>query len=163
LLLVIFFITWFFRAAKNNEALGRTLPRFGPGWAIGAWFIPFANFVIPVLIAQDLWRGSDPSAPRDDVHWRARPGSSLISWWWATLIVSRVSFFFGRGELDDENLTVDEIRSNVDAGALGNVLTVAAAVLAIMVVRRITERQEECLRVQREDWTRAHGEPPTTP
>src|SRR5262249_5509194 len=64
LVAAILFIIWMWRAAKNNEALERSQPRLGPGWAIGGWFIPLANLVIPVLVAQDLWRGSDASVPR---------------------------------------------------------------------------------------------------
>src|SRR5262249_13965466 len=57
--IIVVFIVWFHRAAKNNVALGRRRARYSPGWAIGGWFIPFANLVIPAQIAQDLWRGSD--------------------------------------------------------------------------------------------------------
>ncbi len=63
LVIVVLFIVWMFRAAKNNEALGRSNARFGPGWSIGSWFIPIANLVIPVLIVQDLWRGAMPRVP----------------------------------------------------------------------------------------------------
>lgn len=42
----VLLIIWLYRAAKNNEALGRQNPRLGPGWAIGGWFIPIAWWVI---------------------------------------------------------------------------------------------------------------------
>jgi hypothetical protein len=145
LAIVVCFIMWFFRAAKNNEVLGRTRPRFGPGWAIGGWFIPLANFVIPVLIAQDLWRGSDPSVPRGDDRWKIGSRSALVGWWWATFVLGRFSFFIGSGEV--ENVAAD-LRRSAYGAIVGQLLTIAAAILAILVVRRITERQEECLRVQ---------------
>ena len=78
LVIVVLFIIWQFRAAKNNEALDRPGARFGPGWSIGAWFIPLANLVIPVLIMQDLWRGATPSVPRGDPRWRSAKGSWLV-------------------------------------------------------------------------------------
>ena len=155
----IVFIVWFFRAAKNSEALGRQRPRFGAGWAIGGWFIPLANLVIPVLIAQDLWRGSDPSVPRGDDRWRIAPRSALVGWWWALLIVSRVSLFIGRDDTN-ENERISAIRGGINGSLVAQVLTVAAAVLAILVVRRITERQEECLRTQQEAWRSQTGTPP---
>ena len=71
LAIVVLFIVWQFRAAKNNEALDRRGARFGPGWSIGAWFIPLANLVIPVMIIQDLWRGATPSTERGDLAWRS--------------------------------------------------------------------------------------------
>ena len=42
----VLIIIWSYRAAKNNEALGRVYPRLKPGWAIAGWLIPFANLVI---------------------------------------------------------------------------------------------------------------------
>ena len=99
--IVVLFIVWMFRAAKNNEALGRRNPRFGPGWAIGSWFIPIANLVIPVLIVQDLWRGGDASRPRGDAHWRTAPGSWLVGWWWAAWLVSLLRFSYAGAGLHD--------------------------------------------------------------
>jgi hypothetical protein len=81
--IAVLFIIWLFRAAKNNEALGRVGARFTPGWSIGSWFIPLANFVIPVLIVQDLWRGSSAESRRGDPLWRTGRGSALVGWWWA--------------------------------------------------------------------------------
>src|SRR3982074_343572 len=44
----VLLIIWLYRAAKNNEALGRQNPRLGPGWAIGGGVIPFADFWGPL-------------------------------------------------------------------------------------------------------------------
>ena len=38
--------------------------RWTPGWAIGGWFIPLANFVIPFLVVLETWRRSDPDVRR---------------------------------------------------------------------------------------------------
>jgi hypothetical protein len=64
------FIWWFHRAYKNLASLGATGLRYGAGWAIGGWFIPLANLVLPKRIANDLWRASDPALP-------AKSGSRL--------------------------------------------------------------------------------------
>ena len=161
LVTAIVFIMWFFRAAKNNEALGRQNPRFGPGWAIGGWFIPLANLVIPVLIAQDLWRGSDSSAPRGDPRWRIAPRSALVGWWWALWIFGfGVRAGAGGGSTDDNRLTLSEVQTSNRIALVGLIISVGAAILAILMVRKITERQEECLRAQREAWRVQAGAPP---
>ena len=161
LMLAIFvcFVIWMWRAAKNNEALGRPQPRLGPGWAIGGWFIPLAFFVIPVLVAQDLWRGSDSSVPRGDIRWKIGPRSALVGWWWGLFLVS-----FLRGSSSSNNLsTFSELRTSDTLSLIGRVFFVAAAVLSILVVRRISDRQEECLKSQQAAWTSEHGgtAPPT--
>ena len=42
----VVFIIWQFRHAKNAQVLGAR-GGLGPGWAIGGWFIPLANYVLP--------------------------------------------------------------------------------------------------------------------
>lgn len=155
LMLAIFvcFIIWIWRAAKNNEALGRPQPRLGSGWAIGGWFIPLANLVIPVLVAQDLWRGSDASVPRGDIRWKIAPRSALVGWWWGLFLVS-----FLRGSSSSNNLnTFSELRTSDTLSLIGRVFVIGAAVLAILVVRRISERQEACLASQQAAWTSQQG------
>lgn len=150
LITAVVFITWMWRAAKNNQALGRQRPRFGPGWAIGGWFIPIANFVIPVLIMQDLWRGSDQSIARDDMRWKIADRSALVGWWWGLLLASRA--LYGVGNSVGDNGGLANVRSGIGVQTVGTAVTIVAAVLAILVVRRLTERQEECLRAQNEQW-----------
>ena len=65
----VLFVTWMWRAARNNESFGRP-GALGPGWAIGGWFIPLASLALPVVQMQQLWRGADGSVGRDDPEWR---------------------------------------------------------------------------------------------
>lgn len=144
-------IIWTFRAMKNNEALGRTDSRLSPGWGIAGWLIPCANLVIPVLIFQDLWRGSDVSVDRGMPTRGVARGSGLIAAWWATFIASLFRFGTGQGGDNDTIDSFDEMRDlrTSDSVAIGGmVAAVAAAVLYLLVLRRIAERQEACLRAQ---------------
>lgn len=140
------FIVWMWRAAKNNAALGRSQPRFGPGWAIGGWLIPLANLVIPVLIMQDLWRGSDASIPRGDSRWKIGDRSVLVGFWWGLLLFGRVMIGAGGATINQGSL--DDLKSGVELEIVGSLCTLAAVVLAVHVVRKITQRQQECLRAQ---------------
>jgi hypothetical protein len=155
--IIVVFIIWFWRAAKNNEALGRQNPRLGPGWAIGGWFIPLANFVFPLLIAQDLWKGSEAATPRGDRGWRQAPVSGLIGWWWAMWIASAVgsavaAAFSGSTIEDNES---DFRTANIWTIA-ATIATLGAAVLAIYVVRQLSTRQETCLAAQQQAWAASH-------
>ena len=160
LAILVLMIIWTFRAMHNNEALGRRNARFTPGWGIAGWLIPFANFVIPVLILQDLWRGADPSVPRGDVNWRQARGSGLIGWYWAALLLSYARFAGGTTNDNlDRQSRLRDIRTRDSVAIGGMVMTMVAAILAIQVVRRIAARQEQCLRAQQAAWGMA---PPTT-
>jgi heme/copper-type cytochrome/quinol oxidase subunit 2 len=146
--IVALFIVWMFRAAKNHEALGRTNTRLGPGWAIGSWFIPVANLVMPVLIVQDLWRGGDASRPRGDAHWRDAPGGWLVGWWWAAWLVSLVRFSYSGAGLHDSG-SLDDIETSNTVALVGVIVLAVAAVLAVLMVRALSRRQLDALRVQR--------------
>jgi hypothetical protein len=148
LVVVVLFIIWQFRVAKNNEALERRGPRFGPGWSIGAWFIPLANLVIPVMIMQDLWRGADPTTPRGDPRWRHAKGSWLIGLWWAAWLVSLLRFAASNSGLHDSS-SLDDIKASNTVALVGVIGTAIAAVLAAFVVWTLSRRQLDALRAQR--------------
>ncbi len=152
------FIVWMWRAARNNEALARTHPRLGPAWAIAGWFLPFVNLVLPVMLAQDLWRGADSSVARGQRGWRRSRGSYLIGAWWTCFVVSWIQWFgiATRGERRHALRFVDHVQQRDPIAIVGAGAGAAAAVLAILVVRALTTRQEECLFAQREVWDAAH-------
>jgi len=140
LAIFVLLIIWMWRVAKNAQLAGRLQPRFAPGWTIGGWFIPFANLVIPVLVMQDLWRGSDPTIPHGDAGWRRAKGSALVGWWWAAYIVSSMRFLGGQDAQTFDDL--ENVRLTDSLAGIGALAAIAAAVLLIFVVRRITRRQE---------------------
>ena len=152
LALVVLFIIWFWRAAKNNEALGRVNPRFRPVWAIFGWIF-LINLVIPVLIAQDLWKGSESTRPRGDPAWREEPSSPLVWSWWGLWIAAgiavAVASVFGPSVIDDSDV---DFRAANTWTMVGTIALIGAAVLAIYVVRQLTDNQEHCLRTQQEAW-----------
>ena len=136
------FIVWVWRAAKNQQALARTPERLGSGWAIGGWFVPLANFVIPVLVVQDLWRGSDASIAAGDPRWRIANRSWLVGWWWGLLMLP---LFLGSGEgANGSTSTLAEIRGRNLLALVSMLAACAAAVLGALVVRRLGARQETC-------------------
>ena len=145
------FIVWLWRAAKNNEALGRDHPRLGAQWAVAGWFVPLAGLVLPVLVTQDLWRGSNVEIGRGDMRWRIAPRSLLIGWWWGcwlfgSLVVVRI---FGKTA---PGATVSAVRVNAIGGLAEGIVLAVAAVLAMMVVHRVANRQMSTLEVQQTVW-----------
>src|SRR5262245_32322284 len=63
LVAVILFFVWLHRVhVAVRQEQGTT--KYTPGMAVGGWFIPFANFALPMLSMQDIWQrkmGSDRS------------------------------------------------------------------------------------------------------
>lgn len=124
---------------------------------MGDWrmFIPLANLAIPVLVIQDLWRGSSDIIPRGDMRWRIANRSALVGWWWAALVVSIPRSNFGAGSRAASEL--DDLRTTASVDLVCMLAGVAAAVLAILVVRRLAARQDAGLLKQQSAWTAAQA------
>jgi hypothetical protein len=135
----IAFIVWFHAAYGNLPHLGIQRFRFGRGYPIGCWFIPIINLVRPKQIMDDIWRGSDPSRPEvvDATEGRV---PAVVHWWWAFFILAgvagNVAFQLGKGAQ-----LLPEIRSAYVADAVSSGLSIAAGVLAMVVVRGVSANQ----------------------
>src|SRR3954470_4156136 len=136
----IFFVVWTYRAYKNITTLGAQRPRFGPGWAIGGWFVPIMSLWRPKQVVDDIWRASDPDAPisqRPD-QWHNRPTPGVLALWWALFIASTVAERLSARQPSD---TIEHDRLATSYSLAASVLTIAAALVAVLVVTRVTARQ----------------------
>ncbi len=135
----VVFIVWFHRAYWNLPRLGIVHLRYGTGWAIGGWFVPILNLFRPKAIADDIWRGSDPSLPATSSLPAGRVPLTFTLWW-ATFVLSALLAGTGIGmEHYATRLTTLQAGSSVAlAGYAGRAL---AAFFAVAVVYGITVRQ----------------------
>lgn len=140
----VFFIRWFHAAYANLTALGREDLRFGTGWAIGAWFVPLLNLWRPKQIANDIWRGSNPNVPSQPAPWKEAGVPTFLELWWGAWIIADVGQIAMRVWFESE--TAEELRTAAYADIGFLVIDVVAATLAIVVVRRLTARQDERVR-----------------
>jgi hypothetical protein len=136
--IAVLWIIWMWRAATNTGLFGVARQRFSAGFAIGAWFIPLANFVIPGMQMADIWRGSPTDAPGG-----TRRSTALVWWWWITFLLGRITVFAAPGGVRLGRVyRLSDLDTRVALSIIGNVFVAVSAVLAILVVRRITASQE---------------------
>ncbi|MET9627543.1 DUF4328 domain-containing protein [Lentzea sp. NPDC006480] len=134
----VVFIVWIYRSRQNAERV--TYPvdhRHSRGWAIGSWFTPVVNLWYPAQIVQDVWRAFDPA--QQDRPLEARDKHGFIAVWWAAyLAMSYVGGAMGRLALADAELSVVATWTWVTTA-----FTVIAAVLAVVLIKRLTELQDQ--------------------
>ena len=141
LLTVVVFLRWFSKAYKNLVPLGAVGLRYRPGWAIAAWFVPFLWLWRPKQIANDIWRASDPDNP-EPKYWHGKPVPLLLTIWWAAwLITGQIGSLFIRTALGTD--TPEKLRTSDRVDLVSAVADIATCVLAVLVVRSMTARQDD--------------------
>jgi hypothetical protein len=153
LLTALVFLLWFRRAYWNLLALGAGRLRYTGGWAVWGWLVPLLSLVRPKQLLNDIWRASDPALPVGQPEaWRRRPVPSVLTWWWLAFLASVVAravtteSFHALAQVMTFGLlgrAIDLIRPTSGVQALADLLTAAAALLALRVVRMVTERQQD--------------------
>ena len=140
-LVIAFFLIWEYRSFNNLSALKARNLEFSPGWAVGWWFIPFANLVKPFQAVRELWNESDPDFDEETGFLHISPGTpEIIGFWWAAFLISG---FVGR--IADKMVDVNGEPSQYFPVVLivGSIFQLAASILIILIVKGITNRQEQ--------------------
>ena len=136
---VVFYCMWLYRAHNNLRAFDpwcRT--NSSAGWAVGSFFVPFVNLVVPYRSVKEVWQKSGPPNPL------AEPGppASFPLWWTFWLLASFAGRISMRLSFNDN---VD-LSTATKVSMLASALSIIAAIFAYLVVDAIDKKQEEASR-----------------
>ncbi|MBL8156364.1 MAG: DUF4328 domain-containing protein [Anaerolineae bacterium] len=138
LLTVIPFLMWFNRSYRNLLAFGATGLRYGqsPNWAWISFFIPLLNIIRPFQTAQEMWTHtqstlSSQMPDRDSI---------VLRWWASYMAMNLLGQITVRAWRDFESF--DDIFNANGLSLASDIAVIIASVLAIVFLRRLTERQE---------------------
>jgi hypothetical protein len=148
----IFWLIWQHRGQANLVAARVSGLRFTPGWAVGWWFVPFANLVKPFQTMRELWKASG-----GEEDWRHSRTWPVIGWWWAAWLTAGLLGRIG-GALVGGATTLETVRSGSRVLLLNELVVLAAAIQAILLIRSVMDRQRR-LRERIAD----AGHPPARP
>ncbi|MEU2491064.1 DUF4328 domain-containing protein [Streptomyces sp. NPDC007883] len=150
----IVFIVWFRQMRENAQLFAPDAHRKSPGWAVWGWIVPVVSLWFPRRITLDIWTASElrrevPDAPRTPV--------TLVNVWWTVWICdvtlsNLASRYLVRAD------EADAIKQAVGLLMVADVLDIGAAVMAILVVRRLTRMQQ-----RRAAWTDSGQDSPLEP
>jgi hypothetical protein len=118
-------------AHRFDEAMSIT-----PGWAVGWFFVPFANLIKPYEGVAQTWRASHDAAGLSE-----EAETSLLRWWWGlwlvTNILSNIAFQIG-GDLD-------AVMSPAANGfqMVAALLNVPLCLILIQLMKRLARAQNE--------------------
>ena len=132
---VVLVCLWIHRAHSNLHQAGLDGLEFTPGWAVGWYFIPFANLVKPYGAMRELWHASHGESGAFDA-----PAPSMINYWWAAWIIGNILSNIGT------QISLRDPASYSTAllfGMFGSIVSTAAAVLLLQLVQRISAAQRD--------------------
>lgn len=118
----ITFLVWTYWAAANVRSLGAQGLKITPGWAVGWYFVPFANLVMPHNALQEIARASVTP-----LNWAQAKGWALISTWWVLRLV--VGFAGGMSGQLATNPNLQDVPAEAVLG-----IDVVLAVLGLVVL-----------------------------
>ena len=141
-LVAIAFLMWLHRVVANSWALGAHNLRFTPGWAVGWWFVPIANWVRPFQVVSEAWRAADSDDALSTAASRGghRLPAFLWMWWILYLLGSLIGSAGIVAGSTANSITALRSRAEVDVASLA--VGLVAALLAVTVVQRLSKRQE---------------------
>ncbi|MFF3659913.1 DUF4328 domain-containing protein [Streptomyces olivochromogenes] len=131
---VVFYLAWFHRTRINAEVFDPFGHELGRAWVGWGWFVPLVNFWFPRRIMLNTWDASRPAG--------SRTSHGLVNAWWAMFTIT---LFVGRAGFESYRKAETATELYVAAGDVlfAEITGIVAAVLAILVVLRLTRMQNE--------------------
>ena len=121
---------WIYRASANAHTIDSGLT-IRAGWAVGWYFIPFANLWKPFQAMKETWLASHYG-----VDWGAGDATGLLNWWWGLWLVagflSNISW----------RLTADVPQFGAGLGLAEGIVTIPLSLVLIKLMRQIRDAQK---------------------
>ena len=124
---LVFVGMWISRANRNLRIHGCDNLEITPGWAVGWYFVPFANLRKPFHAMREIWNASLFGGAAN-----LTKSNSLLTRWWACWIVGNIAsnsaFRLGRNADFDTTLAIDLVASLFFAAAAYSLCEIMTAV-----------------------------------
>lgn len=142
----IAWLAWSSRTIDNEDALGIGPSTVSPRLAIGWWFLPFANLVMPYRVHREIY---------ERYHRGVQAGAGIVLLWWLVYLASSIGTnIVGRVWLAAE--TLPALRDGLTLWVVSDIVSAISAILAIMLVQKVQRRADILAAMQ----AGAAGQPP---
>ncbi len=136
----ICFCMLMYRCAKNARAIGFHGFKYEAGWVVGWFFIPLAYLWMPYKAVGEVWKSSlDPADDPLESDWWYLKNGILFNAWWASWVVGTLLTNIS-SRMSRSTSTVEQL--GMILTPFGALLQVAAGGLCIMMIFKLTKRQD---------------------
>ena len=130
----ILFIQWFRRAYYNLNQV--KVMRYSEGWAAGAWFVPFINFIRPLQIMKDMHQEMKKSL--GSRYRKIVSNESLVGLWWFMYIGGNfIDYFSVRLSIAADTISDYQLMSSL--ALIEDIMTIISCYIAIRMVREFSQ------------------------
>ena len=123
---------WIYVSSANAHVFSDAMA-ISPGWAVGWFFVPLANLVMPYQAMRETWRESHEAAGSLD-----EMDMPIVGWWWglwlATNFLGNLSAMFGGG-------TAEPLESAVYVDLVASAANVALCLVLVRMMKRLSRTQ----------------------
>jgi hypothetical protein len=141
---IIIFGMWIFRAAANIRDETELPMSDKPGWAVGWYFIPFANWFKPFTAMRQIWNASTGD------HFNLDEGNSNLSLWWTLWLISNItaniSFRMSMSGNAEEMLQISQVLDIVSG-----ITSIILFFIVVPLINTITDGQSNGLHLPVEE------------
>lgn len=140
----VLLVVWIAKAHTSTTSVlaSPTQRKYSRGWAIGVWFIPFANIFSTPQVFAEHQRIAD--APRVNgvaaAEWKTVKVRPTLIWWWILMIGG---FVLNRGGISifaDPQADIDEYQEGLVMASLGMVALAAGMFTGAVFIGQVSKK-----------------------
>ncbi len=138
-----------FRMMRNLHQLQSSYAQISPGWAVGWYFIPFANLVMPQRAVGEIWRGAfaevEGAPPKE-------PEGAIARWWTFWLLGNILdnigSRLQGTSILGEQTIVPQEqLMIGLGLSGVASLCAALAAVFMISLFAKLVRAQSQMVNI----------------
>jgi hypothetical protein len=111
-----------------------------------SWFLPVVSLAWPYFILSEIWKASNPET-LDEEQWKLSEVSPVLWLWWLCFVLyvfgGVLSNLLAKAVARSNPADLQLLSSFYFVSFIDQLIAAAAACLGIIVVQRLTKRQEE--------------------
>ena len=140
--LLVVLIVWMCKASAAGDVLQPGNRKFGTGWIVGGWFIPFGACVVPKMVMNEIERVAAAERYEGRVvgTWRDHKVTPLGMLWWLAFLTGAVLTRVGAAVSSGADLDLDRLEVGYALVAAGYGALALSAILGALHIRYISRR-----------------------
>lgn len=134
---------WIYFANENAHCLSEREMRFTPGWAVGWYFVPFANFWKPYQAMKEIWLTSFSLSDKQQLPGTEPTSHAIIIWWWSLWLATGILATIAERKASGLYVSLDAYRSATGLNILSDIFMIPLCFVLLNIIHQINDVQAQ--------------------